>query len=204
MCIGFAGIGLATTPERPDQILPHILMSSDIGAIWVGVFCAGALAASMSSGDAMAHAAASIAIRDGWLTSRGREAPPRLERRLIQASVLVVMVLAYGVAIAYRGSLVTLLLTTYGAVVQFAPGVVCALYVPRARGRAVLTALVLGTGITALLVLWPQLRPIPIHAGAYGLLGQVLILIPWTAASRSDPEDRAFVAAAAGRSASDS
>ena len=47
-------------------------MNMEIPALLVGLFCAGALAASMSSGDAMAHAAASIAVRDGVVIYTGR------------------------------------------------------------------------------------------------------------------------------------
>ena len=58
--------------RRPARSIPAVL---------VGLFCAGALAASMSSGDAMAHAAASIAVRDGVVRALGRPMEPAAERR---------------------------------------------------------------------------------------------------------------------------
>ena len=132
--IGFAGVFFASAPAEPDQILPHMLMNMEIPALLVGLFCAGGLAASMSSGDAMAHAAASIAVRDGWVRCLGRTLDAERERRWIQWGVVAVMVAAYAVAMLYRGSLVQLLLWAYGPVVQFAPAVVAALYWPRANG----------------------------------------------------------------------
>lgn len=169
LLIGFCGVLFASSPSSPDQILPHILMNTPIPSVVVGLFCAGALAASMSSGDAMAHAAASIVVRDAWVTAGARALDASAERRAIRYAVVFVMALSYGVAIAYEGSLVVLLLSAYGAVVQFAPGVVCALYVPRASARGVLTGLVLGSLSTLAFVVEPQWRPFEVHAGLYGL-----------------------------------
>ena len=120
--IGYCGVFFQPAPDAPDQILPHILMNTELPSIVVGLFCAGALAASMSSGDAMAHAAASIYVRDGLMTAAGRPLAQDRQRAVIRMALIVIIVAGYVVAQAYGGSLVFLLLTTYGAVVQFAPG----------------------------------------------------------------------------------
>ena len=174
--IGFAGVLFASHPERPDQILPHMLMSLDLPALVVGLFCAGALAASMSSGDAMAHAAASIAVRDGVIRAAGRAVHPEGERRAIRLAVVAVMILAYLTAVTYEGSLVLLLLSAYGAVVQFAPAVTATLYWRRATGAGVLAGLIAGAIVTVLFVLRPDLQPVRLHAGLYGLIANVLAL----------------------------
>lgn len=197
MLIGFCGVLFESAPASPDQILPHILMHSAIPSAVVGLFCAGALAASMSSGDAMAHAAASIVVRDGWVTALGRALSPLAERRAIRFAVILVMALSYGVAVGYQGSLVVLLLSAYGAVVQFAPGVVCALYVPRASARGVLTGLVAGSLCTLLFVMQPDLRPWSIHAGTYGLVVNLLCIMLLSGAPASTAARR-FVSRAAG------
>lgn len=195
--IGFAGVLFSSPPSRPDQILPHILMNTDIPSGLVGLFCAGALAASMSSGDAMAHAAASILVRDGYVTAFGRTLTAQTERRMIRFAVVGVLAVSYGVAVAYEGSLVVLLLTAYGAVVQFAPGVVCCLYIPRAPGSAVLGGLVAGSLVTLLFVVQPELRPWAIHAGAYGLIANLGVLLPWVWFSTPTEAAVDFVAVAA-------
>jgi solute:Na+ symporter, SSS family len=182
--IGFCGVLFHSVPERPDQILPHMLMNLDLPALVVGLFCAGALAASMSSGDAMAHAAASIAVRDGWLRSRSASMAPAAERRLMRWVLVAVMILSYLVAMAYEGSLVVLLLSAYGAVVQFAPAVVAALYFPAVGGRAAIAGMVTGSVVTVLLIIWPQAQPIQLHPGLWGLAVNVAVLL---AVSRSQP-----------------
>ncbi len=175
--IGFAGVLYPTAPDRPDQVLLHMILDMRIPAAAVGLFCAGALAASMSSGDAMVHAAASILVRDGWVAALKKRLTPTRERTLIRWMVVGVMIISYLTAIGYKGSLVALLLSAYGAVVQFMPALVATLYVRRASGPGVLAGLLAGSLVTLLLVLWPDLRPWPLHAGLYGLAANVGAMI---------------------------
>jgi SSS family solute:Na+ symporter len=175
--IGFSAVFYPTAPAHPDQILPHILMHMEISPFLVGLFCAGALAASMSSGDAMAHGAASIAVRDGLLTTTGRSLSPERERRWIRIAVVVLMLAAYCFATAYQGSLVKLLLSAYGAVVQFMPALIATLYIRRVAGAAVFASVLSGTLVTLYFVLRPEDRPFALHAGFYGLVVNVTVLV---------------------------
>ena len=195
--IGFCGVFFEPAPLRADQILPHMLMNSDIPAVIVGLFCAGALAASMSSGDAMAHAAASIAVRDGWVATRGVQLSPTRERALIRIAVVVVVAAGYVVAVLYTGSLVVLLLTTYGAIVQFAPAVYGALYSRRVNGLAILIGMIAGGVITAMLVLEPGWRPWPVHGGLYGLAVNLACVFGIGAALGPSEDADEFLAVAA-------
>ncbi len=198
--IGFCGVLFDPPPERPDQVLPHMLMHMDLPAVLVGLFCAGALAASMSTGDAMVHAAAAIAIRDGWARGLGAAVDPASERRLIRWAVVAVMAASYLVAVLYQGSLVLLLLSAYGAIVQFAPAVLAALYWKRAHGRAVLAGMIAGSAATLLLTARPELRPWPLHPGAYGLALNVGVLLLGRAkAAEPRREVSEFLRVAAGR-----
>ena len=200
--IGFAGVFFEPAPARPDQILPHMLMNMEIPALIVGLFCAGGLAASMSSGDAMAHAAASIAVRDGVVHAFDRPVSAERQRFFIRLAVVGIMIGSYGVAVLYQGSLVALLLSAYGAVVQFAPAIVATLYWRRANAAGVLVGMLAGSALTVAFVLWPGMRPWPVHAGLYGLVVNTLLLIGVSLAmAPSDPErTRQFLDTAAGTS----
>lgn len=197
--IGFAGVGFEPAPSSPDQILPHLLMRLELSPWLVGLFCAGALAASMSSGDAMVHAVASITVRDGWIAALGRALTPARELLVIRGLVVVYMLAAYAVAVVYQGSLVLLLLGAYGAVVQFMPGLVAALYWPRATGRGVLAGMLAGGALCLVFVLEPSWRPFPIHAGLYGVVVNALVLAAVSLAGRPSEAGAAFVRDAAGR-----
>ena len=47
--IGFAGVLFPESPDQADFILPFLILRSDLPALVVGLFCAGALSASMST-----------------------------------------------------------------------------------------------------------------------------------------------------------
>jgi len=188
--IGFSGILFGSAPGRADQILPHMLMNMEIPALLVGLFCAGALAASMSSGDAMAHAAASIAIRDGLVEALGRRYDEERQRSLIRITVFVMMIVAYVLAVTYRGDLVSLLLYAYGPIGQFAPVVVATLYVRRATGWGVLTGLLAGSAITVFFGLRPDLKPFPLHPGIYGLIVNLALLVVVSALTQRQVSQR--------------
>ena len=189
LLIGFAGVLFESAPAEPDQILPHLLMNLDLSPVVVGFFCAGALAASMSSGDAMAHASASILVRDGWVTALGRPVGPGRERLLIRILLVVVMISSYALAVTYRGSLVDLLLYAYGPVVQFAPAVVATLYLRRATGSGLLAGMIVGIVMNITFAKWADLRPWPLHAGIYGLAANMLVVAVVSAFTQSAPRE---------------
>lgn len=196
LIVGFAGVLFESAPPASDQVLPHILMNLELPEIVVGLFCAGALAASMSSGDAIAHAAASILIRDGVVTGLKKPLDPHRQRTLIRVAVVVVMIAGYTLAITDGNSLVLLLAYAYGPVVQFMPAVVATLYVRRATGPGVLAGLVLGIATNIFFAAYSELRPFAIHAGAYGLVANIAALTLVSALTK--PRDsREFFAAAA-------
>ena len=189
LMIGFAGVLFPEQPSEAGEILPFLLMNLDLPSAVVGLFCAGALAASMSSGDTMSHATASIVVRDGFMAALGRELGPRAQRTLIRWVLLVVMVAAYVVAIFSEASLVDLLLKySYGPVVQFAPPLFASLYLARASGQGVLAGLFVGITTNLVFVAWPDLRPWALHAGLYGLAANVAVLSLWTALAPNRPE----------------
>jgi len=188
--IGFAGVLFQSAPASPDQILPHMLMNMEIPAVLVGLFCAGALAASMSSGDAMLHAAASIAVRDGLVEGLGRKYDAERQRALIRGAVVPLLIGSYLLAVVYTGSLVDLLIQAYGWVVQFAPGVVGTLYWRRASGRGVMIGLLAGAVVTTIFNLQPGWRPFPLHPGLYGLLINTLLMIGLSLSARPVDTER--------------
>ena len=196
LIVGFAGVLFESAPPASDQILPHMLMNLELPEIVVGLFCAGALAASMSSGDAIVHAAASIVVRDGIVTGLGQRLDSKRQRSWIRFAVVLIMMAAYAIAITDGSSLVLLLAYAYGPVVQFVPAVVATLYLRRATGPAVLCGLVLGIATNILFVVRPEWRPFAIHAGAYGLVANTLALVVVSALTRPRESTEFFAAAA--------
>ncbi len=175
LLVGFAGVLFASAPDNPDHILPHLLLETGMPAIIVGLFCAGALAASMSTGDGLLHAAASIAIEDG--IAPFFKVDEQRRRHIMQGLVLSVGAIAYYLAVVAQPNLVWLLLTSYGLIDQIAPPVYAALYWRRATTPGVLSGLIAGSATTIFFLWKPDLRPYEIHEGILGVIVNIAVLV---------------------------
>jgi SSS family solute:Na+ symporter len=191
--IGFSGVLFPLAPENPDQILPFMILETQLPALVVGLFCAGALSASMSTGDALMHAAASVAVEDGVRPFARLD--DRQQRMLMRVIVVAVGVAAYASAIDEDSSLVQLLLTSYGIIAQIAPTVFAALYWRRATTSGAVAGLIAGALTSVFFYQNPELRPWELHEGILGLLVHVPILLGVSLATRPQARDHveAFV-----------
>lgn len=187
LLVGFAGVLFASAPPAPDFILPHMILESGMPALVIGLFCAGAFAASMSTGDALLHGAASVAIEDGIAPFVRIEEKRR--RFLMQVLVLSIGGLAYWLAIIQQRSLVWLLVSAYGIIDQLAPPVYAALFWRRATTRGVLAGLIGGSVTSVFFFLNPELRPYDIHEGILGLVVNIGLLVTLSMTERPRPHD---------------
>lgn len=197
LLIGFAGVLAFPGVEPADRILPYLLTRVGLSPLVVGLVCAGTLAASMSSGDSILHAAASIGIRDGVAPLVPGGLDDRRERRWIRLLVVGLFAVSYFFAVDARVSLVALLLGAYGGVAQILPLAFAAFYWPRATGKGAVAGLLTGSAVNTFFLLWPEARPVPMHEGAFGLAANLAVFIAVSLATRPDPADRvrAFVEA---------
>ncbi|GAB5519854.1 MAG: sodium:solute symporter family protein [Rhodothermales bacterium] len=188
LLIGFAGVLAFPGVSPADTIVPYILTQLDFSPIFIGLVAAGTLAASMSSGDSILHAAASVGIRDGirpW-----QDLTDRQERRAIQILVVLLSVVAYYFAVVSEVSLVTILLASYGGIAQLFPLVFAAFYWPRATGVGALAGLLVGLGVSVFFLMEPDLRPLPLHEGVYGLAANLAVFIAVSLLTRPEAMSR--------------
>jgi SSS family solute:Na+ symporter len=190
LVLGFAGVLYASPSDQPDQILPHLILTSGVPPLVAGLFCAGALAASMSSGDAIAHATASIVVRDGWIVTFKRRLDAHGERRAIRSVLVLVLIAGYAISVLYQGTIVNLLLFAYGPIVQFAPAVYATLYWRRATAPGVGAGLLLGVAVNVLFAWRGDWAPFAVHPGVYGLAANVAALLVVSLATRPRAGDR--------------
>jgi solute:Na+ symporter, SSS family len=186
--IGFAGI-LRFPDVRPaDAILPTILTSLDLSPLIIGLFCAGALAASMSTGDAILHAAGSVIVRDLYRPLVRPQLDDAAQTRLIRVLVVAVGLVAYYFAVVSDLDLVLLLLLSYGFLAQLFPILLATFFWRRATSAGVLAGL--GAGFLAVITcnLWPGLQWHGIHPGVWGLLCNVPLLVVVSLATKPMPE----------------
>ena len=183
--IGFAGVLFPESPEQADFILPFLILRSDLPALVVGLFCAGALSASMSTGDALLHGAASVVVEDG--VQPFRELSDSRQRLLIRILVVAVGGVAYLFALVEGFSLVDLLLASYGIICQYMPAMVAALYWRRATTAGVVSGLLAGSIVSVFFFLTPELKPFGMHEGILGLIIHIPVLL--TVSLRGKPQD---------------
>jgi solute:Na+ symporter, SSS family len=191
--IGYAGVLFPSAPPSSDFILPHMILETGLPILVVALFCAGALSASMSTGDAVLHGAASVAVEDGLRPMlRLNDAQQRF---LMRVFVLAIGGLAYYFAIIQQQTLVFLLLTAYGVVCQLAPPVYAAMYWRRATTTGVLAGLAAGIVADVFFLMRADLRPFQIHEGILAVIVNVsvLVLVSRLTTPQADDHSAAFV-----------
>ncbi len=192
MLIGFSGVIAFPGVKPADEILPTIVTSIGLSPVIVGLFCAGALAASMSTGDALLHASASVAVKDFWKVLFEPDMDDRSERTVMRVLVVLIGALAYVLAIVAHVSLVKLLLIGYGFIAQIAPLACATFFWPRTTRQGALWGLMAGFAVTVLFNLVPAIDWQGIHPGIYGVVANVVVLVLVSLATR--PMDEAHVA----------
>ena len=184
--IGFAGVLFPEAPDQADFILPFLILRSELPALVVGLFCAGALSASMSTGDALLHGAASVAVEDG--VHPFLSLSDGAQRTLMQVLVVVVGGIAYLFALAEGVSLVDILLASYGIICQFMPALIAAMYWRRATTAGVLAGLLAGAAVSIFFFILPELRPLKMHEGILGLIVHIPVLAGVSLMGRPQPD----------------
>ena len=193
LLIGFSAVLKYPGVTPADSILPHVLLQMDLPAVLIGLVCAGTLAASMSSGDAIVHAAASVGVRDGltkipsvnsWLKGGDHE------RLLIRILVVLISLIAYYFAVFAKTDIVSLLLGAYGGIAQMFPLVFAMFYWPRANGKGALAGLIGGIIITLFFLYNPEFKPLPVHEGLYGIIVNVILLVGVSMVTKPEDTER--------------
>ena len=177
MFIGFSGVLRFPGVEPADAILPTIVTSLGLPAIVVGLFCAGALAASMSTGDALVHAAGTVLVNDFYKVSFKPDLDDAQERRLIRFLIVAIAGVAYYFAVFSNFSLVYLLLFSYGFLNQFMPLIIAAFFWPRATRPGVLAGLITGCATVIVWTYFPELQWQKIHPGILGLGANLVAMV---------------------------
>jgi SSS family solute:Na+ symporter len=158
----------------------------------VGLFCAGALAASMSTGDALVHAAGSILVKDLYKVWVRPDMDDRGERTMIRVLVVIISGIAYYFAVFSDYSLVYLLLWAYGFIAQLFPLLLATFFWPRATRPGVLAGLLAGCAVTVIWNAYPALQWQQIHPGIWGVAANVIAMVTVSLFTR--PMDEEHVA----------
>ncbi|MFG6150110.1 sodium:solute symporter family protein [Halobacillus sp. B23F22_1] len=177
--VGFSAVNVIDSSQigSPDEILPFLITTVLSLPGWVyGLVGAGALAAAMSTADAITHSA-SLELTDGFVRNVKKDLSSKATLLIMRIGVFIIGGLAYFITVFGGQGLIALLLGAYGSIVQFAPGVYAALYSKRVTAPAVITGLIAGTLVNYYFQLVAETRPLDIDAGILGLICNVMLVI---------------------------
>ncbi|WP_026819115.1 sodium:solute symporter family protein [Arthrobacter castelli] len=186
---GFAAVGVVDTGAVvPDEILPYLITTVMEMPGWLyGLVGAGALAAAMSSADAITHSA-SMEFTNGFVHQIKPDMAEQKTLKIMRIAVVVIGGAAYLITIFGGQGLIALLLGAYGSIVQFAPGVYSALYWRRATAPGVMAGLIVG----AVVNYYYQYAADPlfdINPGILGLIANVIVMVGISYATKPPADD---------------
>ena len=198
--IGFSAIGVVPPDalNAPDEVLPYLITHhlTDSGLLY-GLVGAGALAAAMSSSDAITHGASVSFGRDicKVIFPKIKE---NTELWIMRGAVLGVGIVAYCSAIFGSGGLIALLLGAYGNIVQLVPAVYAGLFWKKASALGIILGIIVGI-LVNLYYQYPYVQkyfdmsispPYDLHPGSIGLVINIIIV---AVISFAKEQDRAVI-----------
>ncbi len=178
LLIGFSGIGVVpeTELDRPGQILPYLITNhlTNSGILY-GIVGAGALAAAMSSSDAITHGA-SVSFGRDICKAMFPKINENLELWIMRFAVFLIGFIAYFIAIFGSDGLIQLLLGAYGPIAQLAPGVYSALFYKKANAKSVILGLIGGVSVTLYYQYFSSSSIYDLHPGLVGIIFNIFIV----------------------------
>ena len=178
LLIGFSGIGVVpeTELDRPGQILPYLITNhlTNSGILY-GIVGAGALAAAMSSSDAITHGA-SVSFGRDICKAIFPKINENLELWIMRIAVFLIGFIAYFIAIFGSDGLIQLLLGAYGPIAQLAPGVYSALFYKKANAKSIILGLIGGVSVTLYYQYFSNSSIYDIHPGLIGIVVNIALV----------------------------
>ncbi len=178
LLIGFSGIGVVpeTELDRPGQILPYLITNhlTNSGILY-GIVGAGALAAAMSSSDAITHGA-SVSFGRDICKAIFPKINENLELWIMRIAVFLIGFTAYFIAIFGSDGLIQLLLGAYGPIAQLAPGVYSALFYKKANAKSIILGLIGGVSVTLYYQYFSNSSIYDIHPGLIGIVVNIALV----------------------------
>lgn len=177
LIVGFCGILVVDNIENPDHILITLVKLADFSPWFVGLLLSGALAASMSTGANLLHTVATIFIEDVYIKSFRKKLDSTGQVKFTRLVAVVVCLFCYLLALNPPQSIMSLVVLSYGTLVQLLPIVLAALFWQRATGAGAICGLVAGLGVVFYFNYSGAVAPLDIHSGILGLLVNAPLLV---------------------------
>ncbi|MER8005887.1 sodium/proline symporter PutP [Streptomyces sp. NPDC094149] len=172
--VGLVGIGRLGTPlSDPDTV--YIALTQTLLTPWIaGVMLIAVLAAIMSTADSQLLVSSVALTEDFYRALLHRRAGDKALVWVGRAAVVVVILVAYGIALRGGGLLDIVAHAWAGFGAAFGPVVLLSLYWPRMTWAGAMAGIVSGA---ATVLLWKKINPLlgPLESGIYEMVPGVLV-----------------------------
>ncbi|MFD1381630.1 sodium:solute symporter family transporter [Fodinicurvata halophila] len=191
--IGFSGIGVVDPEalDSSDELLPYMI-TNELGAsgLLYGLIGAGALAAAMSSSDAITHGGAVSLGRDVIYPLK-TDLSDRAQIWIMRIGVVVIGLAAYLLSIFGSEGIIALLVGAYGSISQFVPAVYGALIWRRATKAGAIAGLIVGIAVNYYYQMIADSTPLDMNEGFIGLICNIVVFVAVSLLTRPVPAELA-------------
>lgn len=184
--IGMIGRVLMPNISSPDTIFPEMLLKYT-PTVFAALVIAGALAASMSTGDSQLHAVSSMVSTDVYKTYINKDASEYKQYQVAKIATVVVGLLSVIVALMKPGLLGNILALANGGVAALAPAMLGGVYWKKSTPQAAMSSIVIGEAVM-LFTTFIVKNPLGVMAGVWGLIVAFIIFV--IVSLRTKPEQR--------------
>ncbi|MHB1395128.1 MAG: sodium:solute symporter family protein [Clostridia bacterium] len=173
--IGMIGRILMPDIASPDTIFPEMLLKFT-PIVFAALVIAGALAASMSTGDSQLHAVSSMISTDVYKTYINKDASEYKQYQVARIATLIFGLLSVIVALMKPGLLGNILALANGGVAALAPAMLGGVYWKKSTPQAAMSSIIIGEAVM-LFTTFIIKNPLGIMAGVWGLLVAFIIFV---------------------------
>lgn len=180
--IGFIGRIIFPNAKNPDIIFPEMLLKFT-PIIFASLIIAGALAASMSTGDSQLHAISALISTDIYKKYINKNASEYKMYRVAKICVLIFGLISIIFALKKPGLLGNILALSTGGAAVLAPTMIGGIYWKKATKHGAIWSIIIGE-LTMLFTTFVVNSPLGIMPSMWALIVSIVIFIPVSLATK--------------------
>ena len=174
--VGFVGNILFPDIASPDTVFPEMLLKYT-PQVFAALVIAGALAASMSTGDSQLHAVSSLISTDIYKKYVDKKASEKKMYNVAKWCVVIFGIISVIFALLQPDMLGNILNLANSGVAALCPTVIGGIYWKRSTKQGAVASILLGEGTMLVLTYITKSSPLGLSAGLWGLIVAVVVFL---------------------------
>ena len=161
--------------KTPDTVFPELLLQYT-PIVFAALVIAGALAASMSTGESQLHAVSTMISTDVYKPYINKNASDYQQYKVAKMAILFFGLLSVIVALSRPGILANILALSNGGVAALAPAMLGGVFWKKSTKEAALSSILIGETIMVITTFFIK-SPLGIMGGLWGLIAAFIIFV---------------------------